>query len=292
MDSRSKQLFGYWESGISIFCNIVLFVMKYLVGIQTNSVALIADAWHTLSDSFSSFILLLGFKISNKPADKEHPFGHGRAEFIAAIIIGTILAIIGLNFLIDSIEKFVSGKSASFNKLAIIITIISIIIKELLAQFAFWAGKKTGSTLLRADGWHHRSDALSSILVLAGIFLSRYFWWIDSVLGCLISFVLFYASYDIIKSSINPLLGQSASENTINLLTRFSREITGKDIKPHHIHCHKYGNHQEITLHIKLPGEISLRESHTIADKLEKMIRDKFDMEATIHVEPSESINE
>ncbi len=288
MDNQLRKKYGYWEGGLSIFFNIILFLLKYFVGIQTKSIALIADAWHTLSDSFSSFILLFGFKISSKPADQNHPYGHGRAELIASIIIGTILAVVGLNFLVDSIKKFAIGGSANFNSLAILITIISIAVKEGLAQFAFFAAKKADSPLIKADGWHHRSDALSSVLVLVGIFLGSYFWWIDSLMGVLISFLLFHASYDIIKTSVDPLLGQSADSATREKIIKASRDLIDQEINIHHIHCHNYGNHKEITFHIMLPGDLTLRESHRIADKIETMIRKQFNMEATIHVDPFE----
>ena len=148
------------EGWLSIIGNIFLFVLKYWAGIVTGSIALIADAWHTLSDSVSSVIVLIGGKISQKPADEEHPFGHGRAEHIAAIIIGVLLAIVAFDFIVSSIEKFGTHEKTVFGTIAWIVTIVSILVKEGMAQYAFWAAKKANSSILRADGWHHRTDAL------------------------------------------------------------------------------------------------------------------------------------
>ena len=179
MTTNKKNRLAYIEGWLSIFTNIILFGLKYWAGIVTGSVAIIADAWHTLSDSISSVIVLIGIKISDKPADKEHPFGHGRAELIASMIIGVLLAIIAFNFVLESIEKLKDHESVVYGKLAIIVTIVSILSKEMLAQYAFWAGRKIKSPILKADGWHHRSDAISSILILIGIFIGKYFWWVD-----------------------------------------------------------------------------------------------------------------
>ena len=126
------------EGWISIIGNIILFALKYWAGIVTGSLALIADAWHTLSDSVSSVIVLIGGKISRKPADDDHPFGHGRAEHISAVIIGVILAIVAFDFIIGAIEKFGEREQTSFSTIAWVATIVSIIVKEGMAQYAFW----------------------------------------------------------------------------------------------------------------------------------------------------------
>ncbi|MFC2135505.1 cation diffusion facilitator family transporter, partial [Bacteroidota bacterium] len=159
MDS---QKLSYTEGWLSIVVNILLFILKYWAGLVTGSIAIFADAWHTLSDSVSSIILIFGVKISVKSADRDHPFGHGRAENIAAIIIAILLMFIALNFVKESVEKLINRESVVFGTLSIIVIVISILGKEGLAQFAFWAGKRTGSQILKADGWHHRSDAISS----------------------------------------------------------------------------------------------------------------------------------
>ena len=171
---------------VSIFTNLALFGLKYWAGLVSGSVALIADAWHTLSDSISSVLVIGGVKLSQKPADKSHPFGHGRYELIATIIIGCLLIWVSYNFIVESVEKLQNKESASYGAFAIIATIISVISKEGLAQYSFYIGRKTNSRVVSADGWHHRSDAISSIVILVGIFIGRYFWWADGVLGILV----------------------------------------------------------------------------------------------------------
>lgn len=283
---NNQSKYAYFEAWISISINILLFALKYWAGIVSKSIAIVADAWHTLSDSISSIIVLVGVKISNKPADKKHPFGHGRAELIASVIIGVILAIIGFDFLINSIKKLTNKEHAVYGLLAIAVTIVSVILKELLAQYSFWAGKKTGMKSLKADAWHHRSDAISSIIILAGIFLNKYFWWVDGVLGVLVTIFIFYAAYEILKDGISPLVGEVPDQELINRIKVLSQKIAGKDVNIHHVHIHKYGNHTEITFHIKLPKEYLFEKVHSIATDIELGIKDELNMDATIHTEP------
>ncbi len=283
---KDNNFLKYLEGWISIIMNIGLFILKYWAGIVTGSIAIIADAWHTLSDSISSVVVLVGVKVSNKPADKEHPFGHGRAELIASIVIGMLLAVIAFNFVLESIEKLKVQESVQFGKIAIIATIISILVKELMAQFAFWAGKKTKSITLKADGWHHRSDAISSIIILIGIFLGPYFWWIDGVMGLIVAAMIFYAAYEIIRDASNPLLGEEPDEELTETLKFVSNKCANMDVDLHHIHMHKYGNHTEITFHIKLPKEFTLEKVHDISSEIEQELKSNYNIFATIHADP------
>jgi cation diffusion facilitator family transporter len=283
---KRKTSIGYIEAVSSILLNIILFGFKYWVGIMSSSVAIIADAWHTLSDSFSSIILLIGIKISNKPADKEHPFGHGRAEIIATVIIGIILAVVGGNFLIESIRKFYFHQAASFGKTAIIITVISVFVKELMARFAIWGGKKTGSKLLIADGWHHRTDSFSSLVILFGIFLGKYYWWADSALGLIMSLLIFHAAFEILKGSVSALIGEKPDKELKDTIVELVKSRIPFPVHLHHLHIHDYGDHKEITFHIELPPKMKLEKAHKIADEMEFLIRSELKIESTIHIEP------
>jgi cation diffusion facilitator family transporter len=290
MKKKSTSL-AYFEGWLSIVINVLLFGIKYWAGIVTHSVAIIADAWHSLSDSLSSIVLLVGVKAAAKPADKKHPFGHGRAELIASVIIGVLLAIVGFNFFMEAITKLSKHQAADFGTLAVVVTAVSVIMKEGIAQFSFWASRQIGSQVLRADGWHHRSDAISSLVILVGIFLGRYFWWIDGVLGILIAILILYAAYDILKEGINPLLGEHPDEELVSSIKAIADRFAPSAVDAHHIHCHHYGLHQELTFHIYLDGATNLNESHAIADAIETAIREELDIEATIHVEPVEESN-
>jgi len=271
---------------LSILTNILLFIAKYWVGIATGSVALIADAWHTLSDSLSSIAVVVGLKMGRRPADKDHPFGHERVELVATVLIGILLGIIGLNFFKESINRLLDRESVEYSLAAKLVTIISVVAKEMLAQISFYYGKKDGSPALKADGWHHRSDALSSVIILIGIFLGSKFWFVDGVLGLIVSFLILYTAWEIIKKAANEIMGKSPDEETLKTLKTLVDSSAGKDVMMHHIHMHYYGQHRELTFHIKLPRDMSLQEAHDIANDIEEKVRQEMNIEATIHMEP------
>jgi len=283
---KDASFLKYLEGWVSIFGNILLFILKFWAGIVTGSIAIIADAWHTLSDSLSSIVVVIGVKISKKPADKDHPFGHGRAELIASVVIGMLLAVIAFNFVLESIEKLKNHEAVKYGMIAIVATIVSIVVKELMAQFAFWTARKTKSITLKADAWHHRSDAISSVIILVGIFIGPYFWWVDGVLGLIVAALIFYAAFEIIRDASSPLLGEKPEEELIQEIKRVSAAESGKNLKVHHIHMHRYGDHLEVTFHIKMHKSVSLLEAHEICTSIEKKLYEEQHIFATIHAEP------
>jgi cation diffusion facilitator family transporter len=276
------------EGSVSIVVNFILFALKLWTGLITGSIALIADAWHTLSDSISSVIVVVAVKLTSKKADKEHPFGHGRWEQISSLFIAVILGIIAYDFLKNSIEKFNNKERAEYGTIAIVVTLISIVVKELLAQYAFYIGKKTKNTVVKADAWHHRSDALSSVIVLIGILFAKNFWWIDSVLGMIIALMLFYTTFKILQEAITELLGEEPRQDLIDKIHNEAKKICEDPLSIHHFHIHNYVLHKEMTLHIRLDKNKTIEEGHKIATAIESMIKDEFDIVATIHVEPIE----
>jgi len=285
-NSHNKLIYFRIEGWMSIFLNSLLFILKYWAGITTGSLALIADAWHTLSDSVSSVIVLIGGTISRKPADEEHPFGHGRVEHITSIIIGVLLAIISFDFIMQSFVKFGTREATVYGSIAWIATIVSILVKEGMAQYAFYAARITRSSILSADGWHHRTDALSSILILAGLLIGKYFWWTDAVLSFLVALMIAYASYDILKKEIRSLMGEKPSDELLNSIMNTAQSTSDIPLNIHHIHIHSYGDHTELSCHIKLPGNMSLTQAHEICTRIERSLRDQLQIIATIHPEP------
>ncbi len=281
-----KKRAGYIEGIVSILINSVLFVLKLWAGMVSGSIALTADAWHTLSDSLSSLIVIFGIKLSNKDPDKKHPFGHGRWEHIGAIFIGFLLGLVAYDFLKESLLHFRAQDQANFGTLAIVVTIISIVVKELLAQYAFYVARHTGNLSVKADAWHHRTDAFSSVLVLIGIFISGRFWWIDSVLGLALSLMLFYASYEILMEAINKLLGEKPSDELIEKVKSIIRSSQQTEIFPHHFHLHNYVSSQELTFHIKVEENMDVKTAHSIATDIENRIYTELDIRATVHIEP------
>jgi cation diffusion facilitator family transporter len=285
MIEKHKKL-GLLEGTLSIVVNVVLFGFKMWAGILTGSIAMMADAWHTLSDSLTSIVIIIGFWISGKPQDHDHPFGHGRAELIAGLIIGVLLGIVGLNFIKDSYLQLRGAQPVDYSTFGIIVFSVSVVLKEALAQFSFWAGKKINSSSLKADGWHHRSDAIASLLIVIGALLGSYFWWIDGVLGLLVSLLLLKAAYNVLKTAANNLMGETVPKDMIDGINSIISRIAPDTSHYHHYHLHRYGDHKEVTMHLRFPENYTIRDAHALITKIEKEVRETIGVELTIHPEP------
>ncbi|WP_295162745.1 cation diffusion facilitator family transporter [uncultured Brachyspira sp.] len=287
INNEKKSKYMIIEGLVSVIINISLFAFKYTVGVFTGSLSIIADAWHSLSDCISSFIVIIGGIFSKRPPDKEHPFGHGRIELITSFIVGIMLVFIGYSFFYKAVQNILDKKTASFTAASVIAMIVSVLVKEFLAQYSLWGYRKSGSKSLYADAWHHRSDSITSIIILAGILFGKNFWWIDSVLSILVSLVIFYAAFDVIKSSVKPLIGEYPSEDIIKSINNIAKElnINSNDTNLHHFHIHTYGDHSEITFHMRFPKDMTVFEAHNSVSIFENEIKEKLNMEPTIHIE-------
>lgn len=281
-----KTVTGYVISILSLVVNLLLFALKYWVGLQTSSVAIIADAWHSLSDILTSVVVLIGFRIAAIPPDRKHPYGHGRAELIAALVVGMMLAVVAFNFLVESIHRLAIRQAASYSTLAIVVVAASVVIKEVMAQISIRAGVRTRSQSLIADGWHHRSDAFSSLIILLGILVAGRFWWTDGVLGMAVSALIFYATIEVLRGAMSPLLGEEPDEDLVVDIKEVASDMSSYDLQVHDMKLHEYGDHKELTLHIWLPADMRLADAHAIAHKLEMEIWKRLGVEATVHVDP------
>jgi len=275
---------------VSISVNILLFLLKIWVGVISNSIAILADAWHTLSDSITSVILFISVKLSEKPPDKKHPFGHGRYDLIASLIINVLLISVGIHFFQKSFNRLHSEEFFEKNFFTVIVITSSVIIKEIMAMWAISSGKKLKSSALTADGWHHRSDAITSFVLLINLFLINKYPWIDGVLGIIISCIIIFAAFYILKNTISSFIGEDINEKYKNKIIDRIHTISNQKLNAHHFHLHEYGTHKELTFHINLPGDIKLEKAHAVASNIERDLKNEFNMEVTIHLEPGESI--
>jgi cation diffusion facilitator family transporter len=165
----------------------------------------------------------------------------------------------------------------------------SVVLKEGLAQFSFWAGKKINSTSLKADGWHHRSDAIASALIVAGALLGGRLWWMDGAMGIAVSVLILYASFDILRVSTASLLGEKPGADLEKKLRAIIAFTAPEATHFHHLHVHSYGEHRELTFHLDFPPRMALHEAHKNASAVERRIRTELGVEATIHIEPSDA---
>ncbi len=271
---------------ISIIANLLLFSVKYIIGIQNQSLAIKADAWHTLSDSISSIIVMAGLWISNKPKSENHPYGFGRFEEITSIIVGIMLGYIGITFLRESIISLTYGIThVHYSLSSIIIMIVTIVTKEFMAQISIKTGKKETSRSLIADGWHHRSDAISSLVILIGIWLNRYIARIDSVLGLIVAVMIIYAALEIIKDTVRSMIGESIPQDIKKLIETAASDQTPQIKGLHNFKYHKYGRHIEITFHGYFRDDIKLKEAHDCVSLLESYLFKTSGLYCLIHPE-------
>lgn len=281
---RSK--YGYLEGWISIILNFFLGIIKIVIAIIYGSIALLADAIHTISDMATSVIIIIGFKISKKPGDKEHPFGHGRMEQIATLIVAVLLGVSAVELIQYSVQKIISPQQITTSWTAIIIISVTIFFKEWLGRFSNYLGKKINSLTLEADGWHHRTDAISSLLVVIALIASKYgFLYLDGIVGLIIGLYIIYIGWDIARRAIDQLLGESADEELIKKI----KEIVFNEEQVKNVHdliVHQYGEQKLLSLHLEVPANMSLSEAHTIADNLETLIDKELNIYTTIHLDP------
>ncbi len=275
---------------ISVVVNGLLFALKLLAGISIGSVAIVVDAWHTLSDSLTSFIVIIGARIAGKPGDEEHPFGHQRAEWIAALVIAVLLSVVAINFAYESIKRLREGGTLEYGWLGIAVLLVSTLGKELLAQYCFFVCRRTQSESLRADGWHHRSDALSSLLILIGVLLGRGQVWLDAVLGMLVAVMIFLAAISLLRRVGSLVLGESPSSQLVQDLSAIANRVSGRDVRLHHVHQHVYGDHREVTMHIRLDNDMSVADAHVLLDRMKADMRSELHVEPTILIEPLEMV--
>jgi len=286
-----KKSSAYFEGVLSIIVNIIVSGWKLFLGLIYQSVALMADAFHSLFDIVTSIVLIYGFYMVSKPPDKEHPYGHGRAELISTIIIGSLLLAVSFEFLIRSGDRLLSRQAVVFSNIVVYSLVIMAIIKELLAQVAYRLADKYGSDAIRADGYHHRSDAIATILLAIGILLGKSYWWLDGVLGLVISLYIMFISVSLIRETSDELLGRGASEEEEKMIKDIVTSVHEEVTDVHHIHLHKYGDHVELTLHVRVPKDTTVEEADRIAKLIENAVRERLGWEATVHVEGEKTKN-
>ncbi len=282
-------------SVVSIVVNVALSLFKLLAGIVAHSGAMISDAIHSASDVFSTFVVMVGIKMSDKKSDKEHPYGHERMECVAAIVLATILAMTGLGIGYSAVKNVIEGDYKHLavpGILALVAAVVSILSKEAMFWYTRINAKKIDSGALMADAWHHRSDALSSIGALIGIAGARMgFPVADSIASLVICLFIEKASYDIFKDAIDKMVDKACDENTEESIEKcvLSEEgVLGIDL----LRTRTFGNKIYVDVEIRANGDKTLWETHAIAENVHNSIEQKFPKvkHIMVHVNPANNL--
>ncbi len=286
-DPSVRTCYGKLEGWVGVVGNIVLFAIKLYAGIISGSTALLADAVHTLGDSITSAIIIAGFIIAGRPSDKEHPFGHERVESIAALVISNLLFVTGLELIIHSIRKILHPSINRVNIIIMIIIAVTILAKEAMSRFSYELGEIIDSDALRADAMHHRTDVAATGMVLIALIGSRFnLFFLDGIMGVIVSLIIFYSAYLIFKNAVNTLIGKAPSEEILEKIRNEVLKCTGV-MGSHDIIIHQYGSRSVISLHAEVTESMSGVKLHHISEDIEKRIKKLMPgVMITVHMEP------
>lgn len=282
-----RQMYGMLCGILGIVLNVMLFAGKFIAGLLSNSVAITADAVNNLSDAGSSFVTLIGFKLANQKADTEHPYGHGRMEYISGLVVAAAILLMGYELAKDSVSKIITPQETEFSWVVIGILLVSIGVKVYMFYYNNSVAKKFDSPAMAATAKDSLSDSVATGVVLISALVSHYTSLkIDGFCGLLVALLIFYAGYSAAKDTLNPLLGQKASEEfekEIEAIVMAHEEVCGV----HDLFVHDYGpGRQIISLHAEVSADSDIMMIHDVIDNIENELRVRLNCDATIHMDP------
>ena len=277
--------------------NVLLLVFKFVAGIVGHSAAMMADAVHSLSDFVTDIIVLVFVKISCKPKDKSHDYGHGKYETLALTIIGIALMAVAIGIIVKGAMKIVAwihGETlAAPGMLAFWAAVVSIVLKEAVYRYSIFKARKLNSKAVEANAWHHRSDALSSVGTAVGIggavFLGSHWTILDPIASVVVGAFIVKVAFELLKNGIGDLMEQSLPDKVEDEIVAMVAALPGVS-EPHNLRTRRIGNHYAIEIHILMDGNITLYEAHDKATEIEEMLRQCYGAEThvAVHVEPKE----
>ena len=292
-NAKVRERYGTLSSMVGIVCNIVLFVAKFIMGTIANSISIISDGFNNLSDCASCVVTLFGYKMAAKPADKDHPFGHGRFEYLTSLIIAMVIMLVGFELFTDSIDKIIHPEEVTFSYMVLITLVLSIAVKIWMSFFNRKLGKKINSSIMLATAKDSANDVIATTATIVALVAS--IWTdapIDGIMGIVVSLFILISGFGIIKETVDELLGQPADEELVAKI----REMVGENpyaLGMHDLIIHSYGPGNLIgSVHIEVDGKGNIMEIHDVIDELERDIYEELNIRMTIHMDPVEMDNE
>ena len=279
MKRDERENLGKRAVKVAIAGNVFLTIFNIIVGIIAGSYALISEGAHTISDILTSIIAYIGFKIGSKPADKDHPYGHGRAEAISGLIIVVFLALIAYEIITGAIVRLFFGGTLTIpDFLAVIMALIGVIVNFIMSQYIIHIGKQANSPAIIADGKHQRVDILSSMAILIGVLISQYGYpKLDSIIALLIGLLIVKTAFDVARENLNNIMGTVPSKELVEKIIEVSNSVDPV-CGTHDVRINYLGSYATVTLHIELPPEMNLKESHDVVHKVQNEIIEEIDI--------------
>lgn len=282
-----RQAYGVLCGVVGILLNICLFTGKFLAGVISNSIAITADAFNNLSDAGSSLVTLIGFRLAGAKPDPEHPFGHGRIEYLTGLVISAAILIMAFELIKDSVDKILHPQETVFSVLALVILAISILVKLYMAYYNTAVAKKIDSAAMRATATDSLSDACATTVVLVAALISKLAGiHIDGWCGALVGVFIFIAGIKAAKETLDPLLGQPPEKEFVEAIEALvKQEPVVRGV--HDLVVHDYGpGRLMISLHAEVPAEGDILAMHDVIDNLEKRLEHELHCDAVIHMDP------
>ena len=285
--------YGMLASVVGIFCNVLLFSVKLTIGLILSSLAVTADAFNNLSDAASSIISFIGVKMAGKPADAEHPFGHGRIEYIAALIVSFLVIEVGFTFFKSSISKILYPEEISFDLVPFVILILSILVKLWMAFFNNKLGKRIDSKVMLATAADSLGDVITTSATVLSIIICHFTSInVDAIAGLIVSAIVIWSGISIAKDTLEPLIGERVPAELYQKITDIVESYDGI-VGTHDLIVHNYGpNRSMATIHAEVPNDINIEVSHEIIDKIERDVKKDLNILLVIHMDPVEMRDE
>lgn len=286
-DKDVRESYGVLSGILGILCNLFLFGLKLSIGMVLNSIAIISDAFNNLSDMGTSVIAIFGVKMSNSLPDEEHPFGHGRIEYISSLIVSFIIIMVGIELFKVSINKIINPEKVIFNLMLILILVLSILVKIWMFSYNNYIGNKINSGINKATAVDSLNDVVATFAVIISMFVQNIVNApIDGFVGVLVSLLIIYTGFNISKDTVNVLLGQSPSEETVEKICSFI-DYNENIVGIHDLRIHDYGPGRSIaSVHVDILDSLELVYAHSIVDKIEKNIMNEMGIDIVIHIDP------
>ncbi len=292
-NTRVREAYGVLSSVVGIVCNIILFVSKFLIGTLANSISIISDGFNNLSDCASCVVTMFGYKMAAKPADKDHPFGHGRMEYLTSLIIAAVIMLVGFELFKGSLDKVIHPDIVEFSWVAFIVLVMSILVKIWMGLFNRKYGKRIDSSVMLATSKDSINDVFATSATLVALIAS--IWTkapVDGIMGIVVSVMILISGFGIMKETVDQLLGQPASEEIVISLKELVEECP-YSLGMHDLIIHSYGPGNLIgSVHIEVDGKDNIMDIHDAIDELERNIYEELKIRMTVHMDPVETDNE
>ncbi len=286
-DINVRTAYGKFSGAVGIVCNVILFIIKLLAGLLSGSVAIIADAVNNLTDASSSVVNIIGFKLAAKPADDEHPYGHGRYEYLAALTVSVLVMVIGYETLMSGVGKILEPSAVELSIITVIILALSMLLKLWMMFFNMSIGKKIKSTALIATAQDSRNDVISTGAVLIAAIISHFSGFeLDGYMGVAVALFILYSGFGLIKEAISPLLGNPPDSEFVE---EVKAEIMSHEgvLGIHDMMIHDYGPGRRFaSAHVEMAAEAPVMDSHDVIDNIERELYSKFNLMTSIHYDP------